>query len=169
MAASILSSNALIRLSRRVFQLGVDAVEHRDYTWRRELRYALEARHGSMDAEPMFVPVVRTARSRSIPACPRESRDGLGRGRTRSRQGKQGSGTARKTNRGSLPAHLERVEQIVDVEAKACVCCGGALHQIGEDLAERLDVVPTTLRVLVARRPRCPLPCGRSARSRSAR
>ena len=60
----------------------------------------------------------------------------------------------RKTNRGSLPAHLERVEQIVDVEEKACPCCGGALHQIGEDVAERLDVVPTTFRVLVTRRPR---------------
>lgn len=60
----------------------------------------------------------------------------------------------RKTNRGSLPAHLERVEQIVDVKDKACPCCGGALHQIGEDVAERLDVVPTTFRVLVTRRPR---------------
>ena len=60
----------------------------------------------------------------------------------------------RKTNRGSLPAHLERVEQIVDVEDKACPCCGGTLHQIGEDVAERLDVVPTTFRVLITRRPR---------------
>jgi transposase len=60
----------------------------------------------------------------------------------------------RKTNRGLLPAHLERIEQIVDVEDKACPCCGGALHQIGEDVAERLDVVPTTFRVLVTRRPR---------------
>ena len=60
----------------------------------------------------------------------------------------------RKTNRGSLPAHLERIEQVVDVEEKACTCCGGALHQIGEDVAERLDVVPTTFRVLVTRRPR---------------
>jgi len=60
----------------------------------------------------------------------------------------------RKTNRGSLPAHLERVEQVVDIEDKACPCCGGALHQIGEDVAERLDVVPTTFRVLVTRRPR---------------
>lgn len=60
----------------------------------------------------------------------------------------------RKANRGSLPAHLERIEQIVDVEDKACPCCGGALHQIGEDVAERLDVVPTTFRVLVTRRPR---------------
>ena len=68
------------------------------------------------------------------------------------------SGQPRKTNRGSLPAHLERIEQIVDVEQvdgiRACPCCGGALHQIGEDVTERLDVVPTTLRVLVTRRPR---------------
>lgn len=60
----------------------------------------------------------------------------------------------RKTNRGSLPAHLERIEQVVDIDDKACPCCGGALHQIGEDVAERLDVVPTTFRVLVTRRPR---------------
>ncbi|MBB4861031.1 transposase [Novosphingobium chloroacetimidivorans] len=60
----------------------------------------------------------------------------------------------RKTNRGSLPAHLERIEQVIDVEDKACPCCGGALHVIGEDVAERLDVVPTTFRVLVTQRPR---------------
>jgi transposase len=60
----------------------------------------------------------------------------------------------RKTNRGLLPAHLERIEQVIDVEDKTCSCCGGALHQIGEDVAERLDVVPTTFRVLVTRRPR---------------
>lgn len=64
----------------------------------------------------------------------------------------------RKANRGSLPAHLERIEQVVDVEGidgfRACPCCGGGLHQIGEDVSERLDVVPTTFRVLVTRRPR---------------
>jgi hypothetical protein len=32
---------------------------------------------------------------------------------------------------------------------KACPCCSGALHRIGEDVSERLDVVPTTFRVLV--------------------
>jgi transposase len=60
----------------------------------------------------------------------------------------------RKTNRGALPAHLERIEQVVDVEDKTCPCCSGTLHQIGEDIAERLDVVPPTFRVLVTRRPR---------------
>ena len=53
-----------------------------------------------------------------------------------------------------MPAHLERIEPIVDIEDKSCPCCSGPLHQIGEDVAERLDVVPTTFRVLVTRRPR---------------
>lgn len=68
--------------------------------------------------------------------------------------GRQRSDRPRKTNRGSLPAHLERIEQVIDIGDKACPCCGGTLHQIGEDVAERLDVVPTTFRVLVTRRPR---------------
>ena len=67
---------------------------------------------------------------------------------------KLGVPKTRNTNRGRLPAHLERVEQIVDINSKACACCGGALHVIGEDVAERLDVVPITFRVLVTRRPR---------------
>lgn len=57
-------------------------------------------------------------------------------------------------NRGALPAHLPRIEVIVDVEDKACPCCGGNLHQIGEDRAEMLDYVPAQLRVRVIRRPR---------------
>jgi transposase len=59
-----------------------------------------------------------------------------------------------KRNRGALPAHLPRVEVIVDVEDKACACCGGLLHQIGEDQAEMLDYVPAQFRVRLIRRPR---------------
>ena len=59
-----------------------------------------------------------------------------------------------KRNRGALPAHLPRVELIVDVEDKACPCCGGTMHVIGEDRAEMLDYVPARLRVRVIRRPR---------------
>src|SRR4051794_15782369 len=40
---------------------------------------------------------------------------------------------SRRRNLGALPAHLPRVEVLVDVEDKACPCCGGALHAIGED------------------------------------
>jgi len=60
----------------------------------------------------------------------------------------------RRANRGSLPAHLPRIEQVVDIEGKACPCCAGALHKIGEDVAERLDVIPAQFRVLVVRRPK---------------
>jgi len=59
-----------------------------------------------------------------------------------------------KRNRGALPAHLPRVELVVDVEDKACPCCGGTLHVIGEDRAEMLDYVPAQVRVRVVRRPR---------------
>ena len=60
----------------------------------------------------------------------------------------------RRRNLGALPAHLPRVEVLVDVEDKSCPCCGGALHVIGEDTSEMLDIVPAQLRVKVIRRPR---------------
>ncbi len=34
----------------------------------------------------------------------------------------------RRTNRGALPAHLSRVERVVDVASTACPCCAGTLH-----------------------------------------
>src|SRR5215218_2543646 len=48
----------------------------------------------------------------------------------------------RRRNLGSLPAHLPRVEALVDIEDKTCPCCGGAMHAIGEDTSEMLDIVP---------------------------
>jgi transposase len=59
-----------------------------------------------------------------------------------------------KRNRGALPAHLPRLEVVVDVADKTCPCCGGTLHPIGEDRAEMLDYIPAQLRVKVMRRPR---------------
>src|SRR4051794_7087538 len=60
----------------------------------------------------------------------------------------------RRVNRGSLPAHLPRVEMVVDIDDHACPCCRNGLHRIGEDVSERLDIVPAQLRVIVVRRPR---------------
>jgi transposase len=60
----------------------------------------------------------------------------------------------RRLNRGSLSAHLPRIETVVDIEDHACPCCGNALHRIGEDTGERLDIVPAQFRVLVVRRPK---------------
>jgi transposase len=60
----------------------------------------------------------------------------------------------RRTNRGALPPHLPRIETTVDIEDKACPCCKNMLHRIGEDVSERLDIVPAQFRVLVVRRPK---------------
>jgi transposase len=65
-----------------------------------------------------------------------------------------GRSAKRRVNRGSLPEHLPRIELVVDVEDRTCPCCGQALHRIGEDTGERLDVVPAQFRVLVVRRPK---------------
>ena len=61
---------------------------------------------------------------------------------------KQGQGRA------SLPAHLPRIEVVVEPDDIACPCCGGAMHVIGEDRAERLDVIPAQYQVIVTRRPK---------------
>ena len=44
-------------------------------------------------------------------------------------------------------------EIVIDVD-KTCVCCGGLKHCIGEDVAERLDVIPAQFKVIVTRRPK---------------
>jgi transposase len=61
--------------------------------------------------------------------------------------------TARR-NRGALPKHLPREEVVVEPEERNCPCCNGALHVIGEDVSEQLDVIPAQFRVKVIRRPR---------------
>lgn len=59
----------------------------------------------------------------------------------------------RNANRGSLPKHLQRVEEIIEPQSLVCGC-GGCLHCIGEDISERLDVIPAQFRVIVTRRPK---------------
>jgi transposase len=60
----------------------------------------------------------------------------------------------RREARPSLPDHLPRIEVIIEPEAKSCPCCGGGLHAIGEDVSQRLDVVPAQYQVIVTRRPK---------------
>jgi len=59
----------------------------------------------------------------------------------------------RAANRGTLPKHLPRVEEVIEPESLICAC-GGGLHCIGEDVSERLDVIPAQFRVIVTRRPK---------------
>ena len=58
----------------------------------------------------------------------------------------------RRTSRGALPTHLPRFEGVVEPESLACACCAGELHRIGEDVAERIDIIPAQMRVLVTLR-----------------
>jgi transposase len=60
----------------------------------------------------------------------------------------------RATNRGNLPKELPRVETVVDLADRSCPCCQREMICIGEDRAERLDIVPAQLRVAVTIRPK---------------
>jgi len=70
-------------------------------------------------------------------------------------KGKSNGGSRpRNRNRGHLPAHLPRVERIIEPESTLCPCGCGEMTKIGEDVSERLDVIPAQFRVLVTRRPK---------------
>src|SRR6516165_12107778 len=60
----------------------------------------------------------------------------------------------RRSGRGALPDHLPRVELVIEPDDTACPCCGGAMHVIGEDRSQRLDVIPAQYQVIVTRRPK---------------
>lgn len=59
----------------------------------------------------------------------------------------------RQSNRGSLPKHLPRIEELIAPERTDCGC-GAERHVIGEGISERLDIVPAQFRVIVTRRPK---------------
>jgi transposase len=70
-------------------------------------------------------------------------------------KGKSADGAPpRNRNRGQLPAHLPRVERVIEPESTLCPCGCGEMAKIGEDTSERLDVIPAQMRVLVTRRPK---------------
>ena len=43
-------------------------------------------------------------------------------------------------NRGNLPEGLPRIEQVIEPDSIKCPCGCGAMHRIGEDRSERLDM-----------------------------
>jgi transposase len=56
----------------------------------------------------------------------------------------------KKPGRKPLPVHLprQRVEHDLPESDKVCSCCHGALHRIGEETTEQLDIVPAKVVVL---------------------
>lgn len=57
-------------------------------------------------------------------------------------------------NKGNLPEHLPRIEQVIEPESRLCPCGCGEMVKVGEDRSERLDVIPAQFRVLVTIRPK---------------
>ena len=51
------------------------------------------------------------------------------------------------SGRRALPAHLERIEVVIEPEAEACACGSCARVKIGEDVTERLDVIAPMSRI----------------------
>ena len=62
--------------------------------------------------------------------------------------------TVAKRNRGNLPEDLPRIERVIEPDSLDCPCGCGAMHKIGEDRHDRLDIVPPQLRVIVTVRPK---------------
>jgi transposase len=52
-----------------------------------------------------------------------------------------------KLARRPLPEHLPR-ERIVYSGPSSCPCCGGALHKLGEDVTETLELIPRQWKVI---------------------
>lgn len=59
-----------------------------------------------------------------------------------------------KRNQGRLPQELPRVERVIEPESLLCPSGCGAMARIGEDRAERLDIIPAQFRAIVTIRPK---------------
>jgi transposase len=59
-----------------------------------------------------------------------------------------------RSRRKPLPDHLPREDVRLDVDSRACGCCGVKLRSIGESVSEMLGWVPAQLRVLRIARPK---------------
>jgi transposase len=63
--------------------------------------------------------------------------------------------TRQKPKRKPLPDHLPREEVIIDIDDKEKICaCGTPLSRIGEEVSEKLDIIPAKVRVIRTIRPK---------------
>src|SRR6202051_4763432 len=69
-------------------------------------------------------------------------------------EGRSARARKRRGSGGAWPAHLPRIEVVVDIDDKICPCCRGELHRIGEDKSERLDMGRGQFRGLETRTPK---------------
>ena len=65
------------------------------------------------------------------------------------------SHTREKAGRKKLPEALPRIEVVHDIPAEDKICaCGGTLSRIGEDVSEKLDIIPAVIQVIRHVRPK---------------
>ena len=87
-----------------------------------------------------------------------EAEDILDKGEKEQREGniKVASYVRRKGGRKPLPADLPREEIIHDIpeEEKVCSCCGAKLVRIGEEVSEKLEIIPAKIKVIRNIRPK---------------
>lgn len=63
--------------------------------------------------------------------------------------------TRRKTGRKPLPDNLPRVEIVHDIDEQEKIChCGAELSRIGEEVSEKLDIIPAVIQVVRHIRPK---------------
>lgn len=63
--------------------------------------------------------------------------------------------TREKSGRKKLPENLPRVSVVHDISEEEKVCaCGGEMSRIGEDVSEKLDIIPAIIRVIRHIRPK---------------
>ena len=65
----------------------------------------------------------------------------------------------KKSVRRPLPDHLPRDEKMYPPPGEACPACGGGLHPLGEDVAEQLEWIPGSFRVIRHVRPKMACKC----------
>lgn len=69
------------------------------------------------------------------------------------------SAPRKKAARKPLPPHLPRDEKVYAPAADACPSCGGGLRHLGDDVAEQLEYVPASFRVIRHVRPKMACAC----------
>jgi transposase len=126
------SEEALARLERMIAQLRRD-------------RFGSKSEKASPDQQHLPFEDVEVAEG-MLEAASEEVEKALG-------DRKKSPGKKKKT-KGHLPAHLERIEQVIEPASTSCPCGCGEMVKMGEDRDERLDVIPARFRVLVTLRPK---------------
>jgi transposase len=122
-----------------------EAQERLEKMVRQLQREKFAARSEKLSPDQFNLPLEELAIAEGMLAAAREKAEAALRGKT------AGAETPpRRKNRD----HLPRIERVIEPKNTLCLCGCGEMTKIGEDVAERLDVVPAQLRVLVTRRPR---------------